>query len=123
MELQNQEASNDTVFGINEPKLDALVVEIGEIAERIKTKFTRLEEIAAETSSFYECESGTNFRNSFAKLSQNFSIVTKNILCYSSDLVRVKGRLYSTSDTISENLTLEKGNVLSNSIDRYIGKF
>ena len=41
------------VFGINEPKLDNLVLEIGEIAERIKAQFLELEDLVDGTVSFY----------------------------------------------------------------------
>lgn len=111
------------VFGINEPKLDNLVLEIGEIAERIKAQFLELEDLVDGTVSFYECECGTNFRNSFAKLRQNFPIVNKNILCYSQDLVKVKARIYGVHNTVEKNFTIAKGEILSNSIERYKEKY
>lgn len=119
---QDTSSTNNVVFGIDEPKIDQLAVEIVEVAERVNKKFLELDDLVSSTSSFYECESGTNFRNSFAKIKQNFPIVNKNILCYSSDLVKVKTRVYNTHSVIEQNFATAKEEVLSNSIDRYIGK-
>lgn len=123
MVSQVTNTSNANVFGINEPKLEQLVLEISEVAERVNKKFIELSDLVNSTSLFYDCESGSNFRNSFDKLKANFPIVNKNILCYSFDLVKVKSRLYNIDTTVERNFSIAKGEVLSKSIDRYVDKF
>lgn len=110
------------VFGVNEPKLDLLVLDIGETAERISNKLNLIDKLVYDTSSFYECESGNVFRANFEKIKDNFPVVNRNILAYSADLVRAKGKVYSTEDTIAQNFSQATGTILSNSTERYSGK-
>lgn len=111
------------IFGVNEPKLDKLVLDIGETAERISNKFNLIEQLVCDTSLFYECESGNVFRTDFEKIKDNFPVVNRNILTYSADLVRVKERVYLTEDTISRNLSQDRAKILSDSTNRYSGKY
>ena len=107
------------VIGINEEKLDQLIMEIGDIADRINNKFNLLENLVSESSSFFECEAADRYRNNFNLIKVNFAIVNKNILAMSSELVKAKARLYNIEDEVKIEFSKQGGSVISNSLQMY----
>ncbi len=107
------------VIGINEEKLDQLIIEIGDAADRINNKFNLLERLVADTSSFFECEVGDRYRNNFNLTKANFAIVNKNILAMSSELVKAKMRLYKLEDNVKVQFSKQGDSIISNSLQRY----
>lgn len=107
------------IFGINEPKLDYLVLDIGETADRISNKLNLIDKLVYDTTSCFECESGNVFRTNFEKVKDNFPVVNRNILNYSVDLVKAKEKVYRTEDIISQEFSSSTATILSNSTDRY----
>jgi hypothetical protein len=107
------------VFGINESKLDSLVLEFCDTAERISNKFYLIENLVEDTNTFFECSSGDLYRTNFRRVIENFPVVNRNILNYSNDLVGAKQRLYSIEDTVSQNFIQAHKEVLSNTVEEY----
>ena len=90
--------SQTDVFGINEDKLDRLILDISDAADRINSKFNLLNRLVEETSNYFVCDSGNRFRNAYSLTKENFSIVNKNIATITSDLVKAKSRLHKVDD-------------------------
>lgn len=111
--------NDESLVGINEGKLDSLILQIHDYAERINNKFNLLEQLVYDSQSFFQCDVGDEFRTKFGETKSNFTIVNKNILNIASDLVRVKENYINTNDKAIDNFNKSGSEVLSNSIDRY----
>ena len=110
------------IFGINEPKLDLLILEIGDIAEKVNQKLETYDRLMTETLTFFDCDSGEKYRNNFKLLSTTIPVIKKNILYYSTDLVNIKRRLHNSTVTAMESMYLEKVRLRQyHDIDRYTG--
>ena len=114
--------NSDLIFGINEPKLDVLILDIADIAERVNQKLETYERLMTETHSFFDCESGEKYRRNFRLLSTTIPVIKKNILYYSNDLVNVKQRIYKNEATVNDSMHLERIRLIQyHNVDRYHG--
>lgn len=111
--------ADEKLVGINEAKLDSLILQIGEIAERINNKFNLIEQLISETSSYFQCEIGTNYRLKFNGTKSNFEIVNKNILNMAADLVNVKSMMQKTNANAIDYFQQSAAQELSNSLNKY----
>ncbi len=107
------------VFGINENKLDILITDINDAVTRINNKFDLIENLVSETESYFNCESGTIFRNKFNIIKGNFAIVDKNIISISSDLVKAKSRLNVIEEDVNQEFQKATHDIVSNSLEKY----
>lgn len=84
--------------------MNALITELSTFSENINKKFNEIEDCIDSTKDFFICEQGDNFRRKFSQeVSSNFSIVKKNILNISTDLINVKnGVQIQTQNAILE---------------------
>ena len=110
------------IFGINEPKLDLMILEIAETMNRISNKFNNIETLIHDTKTYFVCESGNLFRNSFSNNKDNFQAINRNILSYSGDLVKVKKRFQMVTSETTTQVLQAKSEILSNSVDKYVTK-
>ena len=95
---------NANTVGINEQKIDKLVLDINNYAERINNVLNNMEDLVNSTNSFFLEEVGNEFRNNFKQLSSNFPTVKTNILSYSQDLIKVKLNYQKTVVNIVDDL-------------------
>ena len=107
------------LFGINEQKLNELVLEINDCAARINTKFNLIDGLVSDTSSYFKCESADAFRSNFEILKENFTVVNKNIVTMSNDLVKVKTRISTVDEQNIKDFNQAKKDILSNSLEKY----
>lgn len=111
--------SKTDVFGINEDKLDILITDINDAVTRINNKFDLIERLVSETESYFNCDSGTAFRNKFNAIRSNFAVVDKNIINMSSDLVKVKSRLHAVEEDVNQEFQKATHDIVSNSLEKY----
>jgi len=109
--------SENKLIGINEGKLDSLVLEIYDSAERINNKFNLLEQLISDSQNYFDCKEGNEFRTKFNNTKSNFSIVNKNILNMASDLVKVKATMKKTNSEAIDLLSKSDKEFLSNSFN------
>lgn len=82
---------NNKLIGVNEYKINALISELSTFSENINKKFNEIEDCMDSTKEFFICEQGDAFRKKFSEeASSNFSIIKKNILNISTDLINLK---------------------------------
>ena len=96
------------VVGINEQKIDKLVINVNNYVERIINVLNNMEDLVNSTEVFFQEEIGNEFRSNFKQLSSNFPIVKTNILSYSHDMIQVKLNYQKTMITIAENFKYNK---------------
>ena len=111
--------SKTDLFGINEDKLDILITDINDTLTRINNKFDLIERLVGETGSYFNCESGTIFRNKFNITRGNFAIVNKNIINMSSDLVKAKSTLHVVEEDVNQEFQKATHDIVSNSLEKY----
>lgn len=109
--------ADEKLVGINEAKLDSLILQIGEFAERINNKFNLIEQLVSESSSYFQCDPGTDFRLKFNSTKSNFEIVNKNILNMAADLVSVKSMMHKTNANAIDYFQKSAMQELSNSLN------
>lgn len=107
------------MFGVNEQKLNELVLEITDCATRLNAKFNLIESLINDTKMYFNCETADTFRSNFETLKENFPIVNKNIVNMSNDLVKVKLKLTTLDEQNIINFNKAKQDILSNSLDKY----
>lgn len=99
---------NDVVVGINESKIDALILEIIEIANRVNDKFYQIEDNINDTQKYFKCSQADEFRKKFKELSSNFTNIKSNIVSISNDLIEIKKRyISSNSKTIDSTIIIK----------------
>ena len=91
---------NTEMIGINELKLDQLVLDINTSALKIKNKLDTISDLVNSSEQFFDCASGDLFRDKFNGVSSSFSTVNKNIMNISEDLLKVKARLYNVETDV-----------------------
>lgn len=107
------------LVGVNEDKLNLLVNEINDIVDDINKKFNTIESLVSETRSYFVCASGDSFRTKFSHFSSNFSVVNKNILNISYDLLNAKMRINNINDRVIDSVHESVGSIVSNTKEQY----
>ena len=90
--------------GINESGVDKLILDISNSADRINEILNKISELINDTSNYFNCENAIIFRQNFNNLKINFPIVSKNILQYTADLVKVKVNYNNRKDIIIQKI-------------------
>ena len=80
----------ENVNGINEEKLDKLIIDISNYADSINNTLNSIDELVSGIQKEFECTNSKKFRDHFLELRNNFKTVNKNILSYVTDLAKVK---------------------------------
>ncbi len=114
-----ENVSSPNSKGINEEKLDKLVIEIYDYADKIKLLLNEVDDLATSTNNFFICDSGTDFRNKFNSLKTNFSIVNGSIISYAEDLVNAKINFQKIDSDLSIKTKEEAKKVIDSSIGQY----
>lgn len=96
--------NNYDVVGINDAKIDGLVLNIYDYAQRIKDILNNVDDLIYETNNYYNCEEAVKFRNNFESIKDNFAVVTENILSYGDELVRVKNQIYTKDSELASSI-------------------
>lgn len=79
-------------LSMNETGVETVSLEVMETAKLVYDNLNKILSIIDETSLYYDCESGVNFRNKFYSLSNDFSTIVQNIENYAYSLKNVISR-------------------------------
>ena len=97
--IENQHEAS----GISEARLERLMVEILDSAERVNSIFADVADLVAGTSNYFICESGNRFREQFETVKTSFPVVSRNILAYNDDLLAVKANYANLANVAIDN--------------------
>ncbi len=78
------------VTGINEDRINNLILEIGNYQDEVSNIFNSIEDTVNNLYSGYVCEAGSVFSRKFDTMKRNFPTVKKNMETYAEDLIRAK---------------------------------
>ena len=81
---------NKDTFGINEARIDKLIMEIFDYANRVNKIFNQADDLIEKSKAFYDCDSGRKFREKYVSLSDNYRTINQNLLSYARELTTVK---------------------------------
>ena len=104
---------NNEIVGINEIKLDAFILEINEIANRINEKLNFIEDNISETKLYFKCEQADELRRKFELLSSCFPNVKNNISCIADDLISVKRNMNNANAETISSISIKKNQISS----------
>ena len=94
----------EKLAGINEQRLNLLVLEIREYAERINKISNQLRDLTFETNTCFKSELGDEFRKKCNLSLNEFNAINKNILNYAQALINAKSKYDNIGDKASEVL-------------------
>ena len=95
------------VVGFNEEKMNKLIIEIFDYANKVNKIFNQANELIENTKTFYDCESGNKFREKYMTLSDNYKIINQNILSYAKELTTVKKKYTTSGQQIGEDFNFK----------------
>lgn len=81
--------------GINDEKLDSLVLDIYDYADRINQILNNIDELISMSNEYFKCESADQLKKRYQELELSFPVLKQNILNCANDLVKAK---YSYQD-------------------------
>jgi hypothetical protein len=76
--------------GISEAAMDKLMIDIIDYATKANGIVNNISDLVDGTVSYFDCESGAEFRKQFDYIRKNSTVLNKNILSYNTDLLTVK---------------------------------
>lgn len=101
----------ENLNGVNEASIDKLIMDICDLVERMNGTLNCIDELVDGTTTYFICENADLFRQNFASIKSNFPIVNKNILEYTTDLVKVKMNYNTRRETIIKELNSSSADV------------
>lgn len=93
----------DKTVALNENEINKLILDINDFSIRVRKIFDEVEALVDETSSYYECNCATKYRNSFNTFKTNFPIMVDNMLTYKKDMQNLK-IMFSKQDGVLSNV-------------------
>lgn len=82
------------VFGINEVALDSVVLSISNHNDDLAEALNKIDDVVDTIDDCLKADFLVNFKNKFALMRANNSIIQANVQIYCSDLVRVKSGMF-----------------------------
>lgn len=106
--------NSNNLNGINETKLDKMILDLRNYVEKINRTLNQISEVVDDTKNYFSSQSGNLYRKKYSLLEANFSTIKNNLLSYSDDLLKVKFR-YQSMNSNNQNIIYGKmQNVESN---------
>ena len=94
----------EDIRGINESKIDLLVIELSDYADKINKIFNDTDDIMQKVKSSYNSNSALAFLSSYNNLSSNYHTINQNIIGYAKDLVNIKKIYKAKTQTIADDI-------------------
>lgn len=88
--------------GISSIEVDNLMTTLLDYAELSNRILNQIDDLVAETTSYFSCESGDKFRDQYNMLKTGNAIINKNILSYNTDLMNVKSNYQNRVDVSTD---------------------
>lgn len=83
---------NRGLVGVNEDKIDKLVLDIYDYIERINNVLNNMENEMDKTASCFDCSAGRDLRSRFNEQKSMFPIIRENFMKDAELLIKVKSR-------------------------------
>lgn len=93
------------VAGIDKAKIDALILEINDYAEKINNILTNIDDLVATNIDYFNCSSKEKFKKIHNENRSNFKQIVNNVLNYADDLTKIKRYYSDINSNISNNIT------------------
>lgn len=91
-----------TVVGVNEKGIHALLLEIDDYLEKIQMICNNLEDLANEVPHFLHTEGNISMQNHFDFFKESFRVMRDNFLSYKNDLQEVVNQYKKVSSQTAE---------------------
>ena len=108
--------NENSTTAINESEINKLMTDIIDYSTKIKSKFTRIEDIVCETSNYFDSRVANDFRNKFNLFKSDLDMVVSNILSYNTDLMNLKSRYKNNISNLSDQIKKDTTNIIDNGI-------
>lgn len=95
-------------LGINEKKLNSLILDIYNYSEKINKTLNQISEVVDKTKKIYSSKEADLYRNKYENFRVNYVNVIKNINRYAEDLILVKQKYSNFDINASKRVLLEK---------------
>lgn len=95
-------------LGINEEKLNSLILDIYNYSEKINKTLNQISEVVDKTKKIYSSKEADLYRNKYENFRVNYVNVIKNINRYAEDLILVKQKYSNFDINASKRVLLEK---------------
>ena len=94
-------------IGINEEKLDKLILDIYNYCEKINVTLNQVSDVVEDTKVFYTGDVADSFRKKFSLYSSNFLNIRANLCSYADDLIKLKSKInlidYNSASTVKRS--------------------
>lgn len=94
--------------GINEEKLNKLILDIYNYSEKINKTLNQISEVVDKTKKIYSSKEADLYRSKYENFRVNYVNVIKNINRYAEDLILVKQKYSNFDINASKRVLLEK---------------
>lgn len=102
------------MIGINEQKLDRLILDIYDYCDKINNTLNQITEVVEETGNFYKGELASTYRKKYRVFRSNFSVMRKNFVSYATDLTKIKNRMNTIDDKMTVSMKKAEGKIDNN---------
>lgn len=92
------------LVGINEDKIDKLVLDIYDYIERINGTLNSIENEINNTASCFDCDSGRELRSKFNNQKPMFSVINDNLMKDTDTLIKVKSSTVDFSRELANQI-------------------
>ena len=76
--------------GINDQKIDKLILDIYEINEKVRKTLDQISETMEKTKTSWKSSEANQLRNTYDNFKTNYNIIVKNINSYAEDFTKLK---------------------------------
>lgn len=92
---------NQELVGVNEDKIDKLVLDVYDYIERINNVLNNIENEMDKTASCFDCSAGRDLRSKFNEQKSVFPIIRENFMKDAEFLIKVKSKTIDLSKELS----------------------
>lgn len=102
----------ESISGINEVKLDRLVLELEDHIVRVNNILNCIQDEINKTSQFVQCEAANQLRNKFQTTVGDFALVRSNLSTYIEDLTKVKYSYLLKNEDLTNYVRKQQQNII-----------
>ena len=102
---------NRDAVGINEDKINSLVLDIYDYIEKINAILSNIDNEMEKTSTCFKFKTGDSLRKKYSDLRANYSIINKNLMGYTEKLIKVKSKTNEFSKDLKTQIVSEANNI------------
>ena len=96
---------DEVASAIKQPAYDNLILELNDYVDKIELILRDTEMKIHDTNEYFKGEVGDSVREKFDKYFRQIDMMTKNLLTYSNDLIKIKEGLAAEDKVLNTMLT------------------